>query len=88
MTLDLKWEEPEPWTTVSTRYRYWVHVVEELKRNPGHWALVGEDVTSSVMALLKKYGCEATTRGTRNGRAAKIYARWPETTNHNEQEQR
>ncbi|MTE24863.1 hypothetical protein GJQ66_11680 [Microbacterium sp. ZXX196] len=53
-------------------------VIEELKTRPGQWALVGEDVTTSTATLLKKYGAEATARGSKSGRVARLYARWPE----------
>ncbi|QAB16988.1 hypothetical protein Leucomu_02815 [Leucobacter muris] len=76
---EIKWQEPEPTRTgrSSAGAGRWQQVAKELRKRPGQWALVGEDVAASTAAHLKKMGLEATLRGMNNGRAAKLYARFP-----------
>lgn len=75
---DIVWEEPA--STAGRGQRRWAEITAELKKHPGKWALVGENEWSGVSLRLKRvYGLDCTVRGTtQDGRAAKIYARWPE----------
>ena len=51
--------------------------VEQLKANPGRWALVVEDATSDVgRRPYRRRGCETASRGPLGGPIS-IYARWP-----------
>lgn len=74
--MKIKWQEPP--TPVRGKNRNWPGVVDELKKRPGEWALVAEDVAASTASYLKTLGAEATMRGVKNNRAAEMYARWPE----------
>lgn len=75
----IKWEEPQEVTSGPGRKSEYAAVVNELKRNPGRWAVVAEDVAPSMAGYLKRrYGVEVTTRGVKNGKAEKVFARWPE----------
>lgn len=55
-------------------------IAEKLRAQPGQWAEVRrfENGRSAFVGarILKRLGCEATTRG--DGEARIIYARWPE----------
>lgn len=76
---EIKWEEPQPVSARNRRSSTYAPMVEELKKRPGQWAVVAEDAAPTITSYLKKvYGVEATARGVKNGRAEKIYARWPE----------
>ena len=69
----LRWEVPP---TENTR-RDPDAIVAELKRNPGRWALVGEDEALGT-AVWKLRGCEQrTVTGPIRGRG-RMYVRWPE----------
>lgn len=72
----IRWEEPP----VSVNGR-WHEVVEELKRNPGRWALIEEGLTekygeSSLRASFRRWGCQVKTRRLEGGTS--VWARWPE----------
>lgn len=76
---EIKWEEPESAKSGPGRKGRYEEVTKLLKASPGKWALVAENVSHSVAGYLKvRYGLEVTAREVKDGRAAKIYARWPE----------
>lgn len=77
---ELTWQDPPSRTGGKTRA--WEPVVEQLKANPGKWALVAEDWTySAPPAAFRQAGCEATARRNKAENGAKktwsIYARYP-----------
>lgn len=76
---EIKWEEPsEPAKGPGSGQRY-AALVAALKENPGRWAVVAENAPATVAGYLKRrYGLEVTTRGVKNNRAEKVFARWPE----------
>ena len=51
-------------------------VAEELKANPGKWALVDEDAWPNTLYVWKKRGLEVRFRMTGEGRKGDIYARY------------
>lgn len=62
----------------------WLSIAEQLKTNPGEWAVVAENVSPSYAALIRSGGLrafesgkyEAVSRGIENNRAKEIYARY------------
>lgn len=76
--VEIVWQDP-PARNKDSKYQY-QQIIDELKKNPGRWALVVPEWSTSVApSPLKKAGCETTTRF--NGKDAKtwsVYARWPE----------
>lgn len=76
--MDINWQEPP----VSRRGRgkwNWAEIVAALKKRPGAWALIGENVSASNGRTAKAHGLEYTTRGGRtDGLVAEFYVRWPE----------
>lgn len=53
-------------------------LVEELRANPGVWALVEVDAWSACKAKYERRGCEARTVKVSDGPTKHdIYARWP-----------
>ncbi len=71
----ISWEDPS--LRRGGRASEFYSIVEELKKNPGQWAVVAEDKPTSTQTYLRKrYGLEVTCRGIKGSRAAKIYARW------------
>lgn len=73
--MDLKWEEPERSPALRNK---WLPVIEGLKARPGEWAVIAEDASANLGPMLKRtyVNVETTARGVKNGRAAKVYARW------------
>ena len=60
-------------------------LAEDLKKNPGKWALVGENMSVSIgshissgriKAFQPAGTFEGVVRGTKNGRAEKVFARY------------
>jgi hypothetical protein len=85
----LKWEDPSPDGRRGSRKRRsggttdWSGILDELRRRPGVWALVGIAAPASMSTYIKD-GCwgraepgefEATTRDQIAGRG-KVYARY------------
>lgn len=76
---EIKWQEPPAARGGQVRGKgRWQLVLEELKRHPGAWALVGEAVSTSTANHLKKLGLEVTSRNITPDRRCDVYARWPE----------
>lgn len=77
--MGLVWKEPPPRRSgVSAAYD---GVIEQLKDNPGKWALVTDEwSTSAAPAALAKAGCEVTCRRIKDSNPKKfeVYARYPE----------
>lgn len=72
----LKWQDP-PSKQTGTSGNYDADI-EELKRNPGRWALIKEDwKTSSPPGAFRQNRCEVTTRRNKDGKTWKVYARFP-----------
>lgn len=83
MTIKLKWVTPPGRTTGQQAAR--AHIAEELKQQPGMWALVETDVAASTRKSWQRLGCEATTRRRVEGGGSTafthdVYARWPKPT--------
>ncbi|UOR02014.1 hypothetical protein MUN77_01390 [Leucobacter allii] len=72
----LLWEAPPK--TRRGRESTWDPVVAELKTRPGEWAVVKQDCSASTADYLKRTypGLEVRSRGVKNSRAERIYARW------------
>jgi hypothetical protein len=78
---ELKWQDPPPGRRLGGKVgaQRIDADVEELKANPGRWALIAESVTSPVLLSYRKRGCEvriSTVKPKPNARYD-IYARWP-----------
>jgi hypothetical protein len=78
------WKEPPTnkrgWTAGAAGSKRIDAIVEELKTEPGRWALVHESLTQGGAVGLKKRGCETRlviVKPKPNPRYD-IYARWPE----------
>lgn len=78
----LQWKEPPPAESNRGLHAETREIIDQLKANPGKWALVVESATSSgATTRWKKRGCEATIRRAEkvNGKYRyDVYARWPE----------
>jgi hypothetical protein len=73
---ELLWQDPPP--KHSNRGNDYSATIEELKANPGKWALVlPEWKTSAAPAAFRQAGCEATTRQNKDKKAYSVYARYP-----------
>lgn len=82
---EMKWENPAPETRGRKPLVKYEVIAEELKRRPGEWALVGENLAMSlgshisigrIKAFQPAGAFEGTIRGQENGRALKVYARY------------
>ena len=76
--VEIKWQNPPSRSSLGTMYD---EIVEELKKNPGRWALVSEDwKTSAPPAALRKAGCESTCRANKDAKVKswRLYARFPD----------
>jgi len=78
------WEKPTPRLGRPPSANYSA-LAEELKKNPGEWALVGENLSISIgshissgriKAFQPAGAFEGTIRGVEGSRAKKIYARY------------
>lgn len=82
--MDIKWEEPTPNGRGNKPLRDWAGIAALLRDRPGEWAVVAEDVSTSVASNIKQGRhrgfdageFEVTCRGVKNSRAEKIYARY------------
>jgi hypothetical protein len=80
--MDLKWEEPHA-TKRGPKSSKWALIFDELRKHPGAWALVAENISASMMTTIKKGQIggaapgefEASSRKT-SGSRADIYARY------------
>lgn len=55
-------------------------VIDELKANPGRWALVIKDMkTTAAPAAFRQAKCEATTRRNPDGKTWSVWVRYPAT---------
>lgn len=74
--VEIKWQDPPAALTLHDS------IVAALKNNPGRWALVGEDKSSSSAgAKWSKSGCETKLhrKTAADGKPQyDVYARWPE----------
>ena len=78
--VELKWQDP-PSRSGAASGMAWQAVIEELKRNPGRWALVTDKWKTSVApAAFRQQGCERTTRKNTDGKTYSVYARFPRPT--------
>lgn len=75
--MDIKWEDPGPRNRKGATGK-WAGIAAELKKRPGQWALVAENVFTSAAVSPRNHGLEVTCRNVKNNRAEKMYARWPE----------
>lgn len=82
--MNITWESPAPRRGRPPRTKYY-EIAEELKKNPGEWALVGEDMSIStgnhissgrIKAFQPAGEFEGTIRGIKGSRAEKVYARY------------
>lgn len=72
--VEIKWQNPPSRSSRGTQYD---EIIEELKKNPGRWALVSEDwKTSGPPSPFKKAGCEATCRANKSSKTWSLYARY------------
>lgn len=78
MSTEIRWQEPP-----ATGNNRWAPVMDELKRNPGKWALLLTEVTSGNGAQFRNRGFEVRAiskgRGYQPGKVD-IYVRWPGAT--------
>ena len=82
--MSVVWEKPSPRRGRPPLTEYY-ELAEELKKHPGEWALVGENMSIStgnhissgrIKAFQPAGEFEGTIRGQVNGRAEKVYARY------------
>ena len=90
MSTKINWQEPP--APKNTRGRTWrPQVVEQLKANPGVWALVEERVATISSTHWARLGCEATARSQGKNAEGKylvnIYARWPESVKQEDEQE-
>lgn len=81
MSTEINWQEPP--ASERGKGGKWVRITVELKKDPGRWALVGENVRTGICSLLKRHGLEVQSVSAGKGYVrgyADIYARWPEST--------
>ncbi len=75
----LRWEEPPP--RCSGRRGAWTEVMEDLRSQPGEWAVVAEDYETDaahdVARTFRRRRFEAVVRKQRHSPFRTIYARWP-----------
>lgn len=81
---NMKWETPKPTRGRKPLVDY-AGIADELKKNPGEWAVVGENMPISlgsnissgrIKAFQPAGAFEGTIRGQSNGRAVKVFARF------------
>lgn len=76
----IKQSDPPPMKRASgPRGSKYDPMIEELKKKPGKWFLVCEDVTTTTSRVFKQRGCQVTSRrheGTTKNRVD-IWAMWP-----------
>ena len=78
--MGLVWKEPPP--RRSGAGADYAGVIEQLKANPGRWALITDQwSTNAAPTAFAKAGCEVTCRRIKdsNPRKFEVYARYPET---------
>ena len=80
MSDDFEFVDEPPAAKVGAPHK-WVSVVEKLRADPGHWAIVkrgqSRGAASVIVDRLKNhYRCEATQRVLESGEHV-VYARWP-----------
>lgn len=78
----IKQSDPPPMTRkTGPRGSKYDPVIEELKKKPGKWFLVVEDVTTTTSRVFKDRGCKVTTRrhleSTKGDHRVDVYAMWP-----------
>lgn len=77
--MSLVWKDP-PAETWRGKGR-WLPILDELKRNPGKWALVAENINPGTGYSLKMvHGVEVrlVRSDTCDDKKRDLYARWPE----------
>lgn len=77
MSTEIKWEEPGKATRGKSLSSAIDAIADQLKANPGKWALVQENAFNGGVVTWQKRGLETATRrpaGTQKGRC-NIYAR-------------
>ncbi|KQR02503.1 hypothetical protein ASF72_10745 [Arthrobacter sp. Leaf141] len=75
MSNEVQWQEP-PGRSGGKFYDY-TSIIEQLKANPGKWALVVPDwKTSASPGRFRKEGCETTSRQNADGKTWSVYARF------------
>ena len=77
--VEIIWREPPP--SISSEK---AEVLAELQKNPGRWALVQQDKSSSGSAApWQRIGCQARAHRKNPGEMVRkydVYARWPDAT--------
>jgi hypothetical protein len=75
---EITWAEPPATKRVGRARRTFVdRIADELKANPGRWALVAEDAWPHTRKQWKDRGLEVVGRRTRPGKAQEnLYARY------------
>lgn len=82
--MDTIWEKPAPRRGRPPSANYNA-LAEDLKKHPGEWALVGENLSISIgshissgriKAFQPAGAYEGAIRGSSNGRAEKVFARY------------
>lgn len=69
----MEWKEPPQGT-----YRKWSKIVDELRANPGSWALIGHMGTSAAYRYARTYGLEIRTANRDAENKYDVYLRAPE----------
>lgn len=74
----VRWEDPPPPAMGPMRPGIYAEVVEELRANPGRWAVLWTDAKhASVADALRKRGCQVASRSNRTEpKTYTIYARY------------
>lgn len=73
--VEIKWQNPPSRSRLGTQYE---EIIDELKKNPGRWALITETwKTSGPPAAFKNADCQATCRANKDTKTWSLYARYP-----------
>lgn len=71
------------WAEPPRTNKKWGPILEELKRNPGRWALNAQNDSHGQASFFKKRGLEVPSKtagiGYKKGNSD-LYVRWPETS--------
>lgn len=74
----IKWQDPPPKASSRAGKRHTVldRIADELKANPGRWALVKEKASPGFVEPLKERGLQVAMRGMTGSNYGDIYARY------------
>lgn len=70
--MQIEWKEPP-----AARNRKWQPIINQLKANPGAWAVMGRMSISTAYTYSKRYGLELRL-GDRDKTSAEVFFRAPE----------